>query len=36
VFAGLPIGVPVALKDTLSTRGWPRLVGSKTIDPEPA
>jgi aspartyl-tRNA(Asn)/glutamyl-tRNA(Gln) amidotransferase subunit A len=26
-------GVPVALKDTLLTRGWPRLVGSRTIDP---
>src|ERR1700720_169612 len=30
---GLLDGVPVALKDTLSTRGWPRRVGSKTIDP---
>jgi aspartyl-tRNA(Asn)/glutamyl-tRNA(Gln) amidotransferase subunit A len=30
---GLLDGVPVALKDTLSTRGWPRLVGSKTINP---
>ena len=30
---GLLDGVPVALKDTLLTRGWPRLVGSKTIDP---
>src|SRR5947209_5602738 len=30
---GLLDGVPVVLKDTLSTRGWPRLVGSKTIDP---
>ena len=30
---GLLDGVPVALKDTLSTRGWPRLVGSRTIDP---
>src|SRR5881227_2619039 len=29
---GLLDGVPVALKDTLSTRGWPRLVGSRTID----
>src|SRR2546423_13369687 len=29
---GLLDGVPVALKDTLLTRGWPRLVGSKTID----
>jgi aspartyl-tRNA(Asn)/glutamyl-tRNA(Gln) amidotransferase subunit A len=26
-------GVPVALKDTVLTRGWPRLVGSRTIDP---
>jgi aspartyl-tRNA(Asn)/glutamyl-tRNA(Gln) amidotransferase subunit A len=32
--AGLLDGVPVALKDTLLTRGWPRLVGSRTIDPE--
>lgn len=31
---GLVDGVPVALKDTLLTRGWPRLVGSKTTDPE--
>src|SRR5438067_7513210 len=30
---GLLDGVPVALKDTLATRGWPRLVGSRTIDP---
>ena len=30
---GLLDGVPVALKDTLLTRGWPRLIGSKTIDP---
>ena len=30
---GLLDGVPVALKDTLLTRGWPRLVGSRTIDP---
>src|SRR5438105_5837920 len=30
---GLLDGVPVALKDTLATRGWPRLVGSKTINP---
>ena len=30
---GLVDGVPVALKDTLLTRGWPRLVGSRTIDP---
>lgn len=26
-------GIPIALKDTLLTRGWPRLVGSRTIDP---
>src|SRR3954464_4120727 len=31
---GLLDGVPVALKDTLSTRGWPRLVGSRTISPD--
>jgi aspartyl-tRNA(Asn)/glutamyl-tRNA(Gln) amidotransferase subunit A len=31
---GLLDGVPVALKDTLLTRGWPRRVGSKTIDPD--
>jgi aspartyl-tRNA(Asn)/glutamyl-tRNA(Gln) amidotransferase subunit A len=31
--AGLLDGVPVAIKDTQLTRGWPRLVGSKTIDP---
>src|SRR5271168_2009427 len=30
---GLLDGVPVAIKDTQLTRGWPRLVGSKTIDP---
>lgn len=30
---GLLDGIPIALKDTLLTRGWPRLVGSKTIDP---
>src|SRR5438045_3068942 len=29
---GLLDGVPVALKDTLLTRGWPRLLGSRTID----
>jgi aspartyl-tRNA(Asn)/glutamyl-tRNA(Gln) amidotransferase subunit A len=29
-------GVPVAIKDTQLTRGWPRLVGSKTIDPNQA
>ena len=31
---GLLDGVPVAIKDTQLTRGWPRLVGSKTIDPD--
>src|SRR3954470_9434540 len=30
---GLLDGVPVALKDTLLTTGWPRRVGSRTIDP---
>src|SRR5579864_4549328 len=30
---GLLDGIPVALKDTLLTRGWPRLMGSRTIDP---
>src|SRR5712692_2185298 len=30
---GLLDGIPVAIKDTQLTRGWPRLVGSKTIDP---
>jgi len=34
--AGLLEGVPVALKDTLLTRGWPRLLGSRTIDPNQA
>jgi len=29
---GLLDGVPVALKDTLLTGGWPRLLGSLTID----
>src|SRR5712692_6680204 len=33
---GLLDGVPVALKDTLLTRGWPRRLGSKTIDPHQA
>src|SRR5438034_5165912 len=33
---GLLDGLPIALKDTLLTRGWPRLVGSKTIDPNQA
>src|SRR5439155_7121778 len=26
-------GVPVAIKDTQLTRGWPRRVGSRTINP---
>src|SRR5205085_4418152 len=30
---GLLDGIPVAIKDTQLTRGWPRLVGSRTIDP---
>src|ERR1700680_1442524 len=30
---GLRAGVPMALKDTLLTRGWPRRMGSRTIDP---
>jgi aspartyl-tRNA(Asn)/glutamyl-tRNA(Gln) amidotransferase subunit A len=30
---GLLDGVPLAIKDTQLTRGWPRLVGSRTIDP---
>jgi aspartyl-tRNA(Asn)/glutamyl-tRNA(Gln) amidotransferase subunit A len=33
---GLLDGVPMAIKDTQLTRGWPRLVGSKTIDPNQA
>src|SRR5437660_6105887 len=33
---GLLDGLPIALKDTLLTRGWPRLIGSKTIDPNQA
>src|ERR1700688_814184 len=28
---GLLDGVPIALKDTLLTRGWPRRMGSRTI-----
>ena len=32
---GLLDGVPLAIKDTQLTKGWPRRVGSKTIDPEP-
>src|SRR3954468_24750483 len=31
---GLLDGIPVALKDTLLTTGWPRLVGSRTISPD--
>src|SRR5215831_8740967 len=31
--AGLLDGLPVAIKDTLLTRSWPRLLGSRTIDP---
>jgi aspartyl-tRNA(Asn)/glutamyl-tRNA(Gln) amidotransferase subunit A len=34
--AGLLDGVPVAIKDTQLTHGWPRLVGSRTIDPNQA
>ena len=30
---GVLDGVPVAIKDTQLTRGWPRLVGSRTINP---
>ena len=30
---GLLDGVPVAVKDTLLTRGWPRRLGSRTVDP---
>ena len=33
---GLLDGVPVALKDTLLTCGWPRLLGSRTVDPTQA
>jgi aspartyl-tRNA(Asn)/glutamyl-tRNA(Gln) amidotransferase subunit A len=33
---GLLDGVPLAIKDTQLTKGWPRLVGSKTIDPNQA
>ncbi len=33
---GLLDGVPVAVKDTLLTRGWPRRLGSRTIDPNQA
>src|SRR5216684_3896141 len=31
---GLLDGVPIALKDTLLTRGWSRLVGSRTRSEE--
>ena len=31
---GLLDGVPVAIKDTQLTRGWPRRVGSRTVDPD--
>src|SRR5216683_7969945 len=30
---GLLDGVPVALKDTVLTKGWPRLLGSRTLAP---
>jgi aspartyl-tRNA(Asn)/glutamyl-tRNA(Gln) amidotransferase subunit A len=30
---GILDGVPVALKDTVLSKGWPRLLGSRTIDP---
>jgi aspartyl-tRNA(Asn)/glutamyl-tRNA(Gln) amidotransferase subunit A len=30
---GVLDGIPVAIKDTQLTRGWPRRVGSMTIDP---
>src|SRR5690242_20790080 len=33
---GLLDGIPVAIKDTQLTRGWPRLVGSRTIGPNQA
>ena len=33
---GLLDGVPVALKDTVLTKDWPRLLGSRTIDPKQA
>jgi aspartyl-tRNA(Asn)/glutamyl-tRNA(Gln) amidotransferase subunit A len=33
---GLLDGVPVAIKDTVLTRGWPRLLGSRTIDAKQA
>jgi aspartyl-tRNA(Asn)/glutamyl-tRNA(Gln) amidotransferase subunit A len=31
---GLLDGIPIAIKDTQLTRGWPRLVGSRTIEPK--
>jgi aspartyl-tRNA(Asn)/glutamyl-tRNA(Gln) amidotransferase subunit A len=31
---GLLDGVPLAIKDTQMTRGWPRLVGSRTVNPD--
>jgi aspartyl-tRNA(Asn)/glutamyl-tRNA(Gln) amidotransferase subunit A len=31
---GLLDGVPVALKDTVLAKGWPRLAGSRTVDPD--
>ena len=31
---GVLDGVPLAIKDTQYTRGWPRLVGSRTISPD--
>ena len=33
---GVIDGVPVAIKDTQLTRGWPRRVGSRTIDADQA
>src|SRR5260370_39087274 len=33
---GLLDGVPVAPEDTLLSRGWPRLLGSRTLDPNQA
>src|SRR5580700_5868107 len=33
---GLLDGIPLAIKDTQLTRGWPRRVGSRTIDPNQA
>src|SRR5687767_8213267 len=33
---GVLDGIPLAIKDTQLTRGWPRLVGSRTIDPNQA